>query len=55
MPTSRSFRSVRFWYRIKKHGSNFFGSQWAGGVMLVVFTVLALVVANLDATKHIYH
>lgn len=40
---------------IRKRGSNFIGSQWAGGVCLVIFTIIALLLANLDATKEWYH
>lgn len=33
----------------------FLHSPWAGGVVLVIFAIIALVLANLDATKHWYH
>ncbi|MDL2319585.1 Na+/H+ antiporter NhaA [Alistipes sp. OttesenSCG-928-B03] len=56
METSRkSFRWVRTVYKLRRGGSNFFGSQWAGGVMLVVFTIIALIVANWGVTKEVYH
>jgi NhaA family Na+:H+ antiporter len=56
MPRSkRSFHALRVWYEVRRRGSHFFGSQWAGGVMLLVFMVVALVLANLDATREFYH
>jgi NhaA family Na+:H+ antiporter len=49
------FRSLRNWYLIRRYGTSFFGSQWSGGVILVVFAALALLLANMSSTKEIYH
>ncbi len=40
---------------MRRRSLGFFGSQWAGGIMLIAFAAIAMVLANLDATKHIYH
>lgn len=41
--------------RIVERGRHFLASPWAGGVVLIVFVVLAMLLANLSATKEIYH
>ncbi len=51
----RHFWWLRRWYLIRRSSNSFFGSQWAGGVVLVIFAVIALVLANLGATKEWYH
>ena len=40
---------------MRRRSLSFFGSQWAGGIMLIAFAAIAMILANLDATKHIYH
>lgn len=53
--TKLSFRWVKNWYLLTKRSNALLGSQWAGGAILVVFAILALVLANLEATKGMYH
>lgn len=54
MAKKQRFRRARHIYMIRKRSSNFLGSQWAGGVCLVAFTVIALILANLDVSKEWY-
>lgn len=42
-------------YIFYQRGRNFFNTQWAGGVILLLFVVVAMVLANLPATSHFYH
>ncbi len=51
----RHFWWLRHWYVIRSRSSRFLGSQWAGGVALLVFAVIALLLANLETTKEWYH
>lgn len=53
--TERSFHWVKNWYLLTRKSNNFLGSQWAGGLVLVVFTVIALLLANFGPTRDIYH
>ncbi len=41
--------------RIVERGRHFIASPWAGGAILLVFVAVALVLANMAATKDIYH
>lgn len=41
--------------KILEHGRNFFMSPTAGGVVLLVFVVIAMLLANLPDTKELYH
>lgn len=50
-----SYHSKRSSYLRIVRNRHFFHSQWAGGVILVLFTALALILGNLPFTKHIYH
>lgn len=50
-----SYRSKKNYYLRDKKQRNFFASPWAGGVLLVAFAVIAILLANIEATKHIYH
>lgn len=49
------FRRKRVFYEWNRRKDYFMSSLWAGGVVLVIFAVVALVLANLDATREIYH
>lgn len=51
----RHFWWLKNWYNIRLRSSHFLGSQWAGGVVLVIFAVIALLLANWDATQEAYH
>lgn len=51
----RHYRWLRNWYLIRRRSNHFLGSQWAGGVVLVIFAILAMFLANCDATKEWYH
>lgn len=55
MAQTANYRRRRNWYLIRHRSHSFFSSQWAGGVVLVVFAIVAMVLANTEATKHIYH
>jgi NhaA family Na+:H+ antiporter len=41
--------------RIVERGRHIAGSPWAGGAILVIFVIIALILANSEATKAIYH
>lgn len=47
-------RKRRFFIRNERH-HRFVHSPWAGGVILVIFAVLALVLANIPQTASVYH
>lgn len=49
-----SFRSKKNFFRALLLNRGFVSSDWGGGVLLLLFTVIAMTLANLDATKHIY-
>ncbi len=51
----RHFWWLRRWYQIRRSSNSFLGSQWAGGVVLVIFAAVALCLANFDLTKEWYH
>lgn len=51
----RHFWWLKRWYRIRRSSNSFLGSQWAGGVVLVIFAVIAIILANWGATKEWYH
>ncbi len=41
--------------RIVERGRHFISTPWAGGVILLLFVAIALVLANSDATRDAYH
>lgn len=41
--------------RLARRGLHFIASPWAGGVILVVFVAIAMLLANLPQTKELYH
>ncbi len=42
-------------YKIQAKSRSFFAAQWAGGVILVICVVIAMLLANLEGTKEVYH
>ena len=42
-------------YIFYQKGRNFFSTQWAGGVVLQFFVVVAMLLANIPATAEFYH
>ena len=46
---------VRARYEAKLRRSNFVSAPWAGGVVLLVCVVVAMLLANLPWTAHYYH
>lgn len=42
-------------YIFYQKGRTFFNTQWAGGLVLLLFVVVAMVLANLPQTSHFYH
>ena len=55
MTRAVTFRRKRnFFVRHEKH-HRFMHSPWAGGVILVAFAVLALILANIPQTAGVYH
>ncbi|MFI3265934.1 MAG: Na+/H+ antiporter NhaA [Rikenellaceae bacterium] len=49
-----SYKRKKTSFRAMNLNRSFIGSDWAGGVVLLLFTVIAMLLANIDATKHIY-
>ncbi|MDR2885754.1 MAG: Na+/H+ antiporter NhaA [Rikenellaceae bacterium] len=50
-----SFHSKKNYYLRVRRQRHFINSPWAGGVLLVVFAIVAMVLANAEATKAFYH
>ncbi len=42
-------------HTMKLSGKNFMNQPWAGGVTLLVCVIIAMLLANLNATGHLYH
>ena len=40
---------------LSQQGNNFLQAPWAGGIVLVVCVIIAMLLANLPATSHLYH
>lgn len=49
------YRWVRKRHMIGLRGRNFLEAPWAGGVILLICVIIAMVLANLPATKAYYH
>ena len=49
------FGRVKRMHILSQQGRNFLQAPWAGGIVLVVCVVVAMLLANLPATAHIYH
>lgn len=50
-----SFRSKRSYYLRRQRQRHFIHSPWSGGVVLVIFAIIALILANNPWTKDAYH
>ena len=50
-----SFRSKRNYYLRRQRQRHFLRSPWLGGSLLVIFSVIALVLANVGITRTLYH
>ncbi len=49
------FSWVKRQHSAAEHARDFFNKPWAGGVVLLGCVVVAMILANLDWTAHIYH
>ena len=50
-----SFRRKRQLYQLSGRSHHFFHSQWAGGVILLFCSLVAIILSNLDATADWFH
>ncbi|MFI3330511.1 MAG: Na+/H+ antiporter NhaA [Rikenellaceae bacterium] len=55
MTNKVSYHSKRSFYLRRSRQRHLFNSQWIGGAILMIFTILALVLANLPFTREHYH
>lgn len=49
------FGRVKRNHILSQYGGNFLQAPWAGGIVLIVCVVVAMLLANLPATSHLYH
>lgn len=49
------FGRVKRFHIMSQRGNNFLQAPWAGGIVLVVCVVIAMLLANLPATADLYH
>lgn len=49
------FGRVKRMHILSQRGQNFLQAPWAGGIVLVVCVIIAMLLANLPATAHLYH
>lgn len=49
------FGRVKRMHILSQQGNNFLQAPWAGGTVLVVCVIIAMLLANLPATSHLYH
>lgn len=49
------FGRVKRNHILSQYGRNFLQAPWAGGIVLIVCVVVAMLLANLPATSHLYH
>ncbi|MFR9504231.1 MAG: Na+/H+ antiporter NhaA [Rikenellaceae bacterium] len=49
------FSWVRYRYKFGERSRSLLREPWAGGVVLVLCVIIALILANLEATRHWYH
>lgn len=49
------FGRVKRNHILSQYGKNFLQAPWAGGIVLIVCVVVAMLLANLPATSHLYH
>lgn len=55
MTVRRSFRALKNYYKIQEAYQRFINNSWSGGIVLIVFTVIAMILANMPHTKELYH
>lgn len=49
------FGRVKRSHILSQRGSNFLQAPWAGGIVLIVCVIIAMLLANLPATSELYH
>ena len=49
------FSRVKRNYILTQHGKSFLQAPWAGGIVLIVCVIIAMMLANLPATAKAYH
>lgn len=49
------FGRVKRNHILSQYGRNFLQAPWAGGIVLIVCVVVAMLLANMPATSHLYH
>ena len=49
------FGRVKRFHVMSQRGHNFLQAPWAGGIVLVVCVIVAMLLANLPATADLYH
>ena len=49
------FGMVKRMHILSQRGQNFLQAPWAGGIVLVVCVIIAMLLANIPATAHLYH
>lgn len=49
------FGRVKRVHIMSQRGNNFLQAPWAGGIVLIVCVIIAMLLANLPATSHLYH
>ena len=49
------FGRVKRGHILSQQGNNFLQAPWAGGIVLIVCVIIAMLLANLPATAHLYH
>ena len=55
MTVKSKYSSKRQSFSLKNTEHRLFHSDWSGGVILILFTVIAIALANIPATRHLYH
>ena len=49
------FGRVKRMHILSQYGRNFLQEPWAGGIVLVICVIAAMLLANIPATSHLYH
>ena len=55
MSVFTKFGRVKRNHVLSQRGRNFLQAPWAGGIVLVICVIIAMLLANMPATAHIYH
>lgn len=50
-----NFRRKRQYYALSERRKHFLHSQWGGGVILIICSIIAIVLANIGATQDAFH